>query len=176
MNVPQELLHLNIIDYVIVAVILVSTLISLMRGFLKEFISLLIWVLGFWVSIQFYQAVAIILTPYIPNIAVRQVVSFSGIFLLTLIVGALFNYLFTFIIVKTGLSGTDRFLGMIFGCARGVLLIAVAILLVSSTSFVEEDWWHKSILIPHLQFVVDWLKAILPQKVMNNIVNTVQPK
>ncbi|MDR1057267.1 MAG: CvpA family protein [Coxiellaceae bacterium] len=171
MSTIQELLHLNIVDCIVVAVILISTLISLVRGFLKEFISLLVWIVGFWVSIQFYQAMSVVLAPYFSNVAIRHIVSFAGIFLLTLLIGALFNCLFSFIIVKSGLSGTDRFLGTIFGCARGVLLVAIVMLIVSSTSFVQEDWWQKSVFIPHLQFIVDWLKTLFPQKIMSSLTN-----
>jgi len=147
----------------------VSTLISLVRGFLKEFISLIIWILGFWVAIQFYQPATVVLEPYVANVAIRQIACFSGIFLITLVVGAGFNYLLSFIIVKTGLSGTDRFLGMVFGFVRGVLLVAVGILVISSTSFVQEEWCQKSVLIPHLQIIVDWLKEILPQQVISGM-------
>lgn len=160
----SELLHINVADCVILTVVLVSTLISLVRGFLKELFSLVIWVLGFWVAIQFYQALTVILEPYIANIAIRQIICFSGIFLIALIIGALFNYLLSMIVVKTGLTGTDRFLGMIFGCARGVLLIAVAILIISSTSFAQDEWWKTSVLIPHWQIIVDWLKVMLPEQ------------
>jgi len=163
-NTSQELLSLNVADYAILAVIIVSTLISLVRGFLKELMSLVIWALGFWIAIKLYNAVAVILEPYIANAAVRQIVSFAGIFLLVLLLGALLSYLFSFIIIKSGLSGTDRLLGMVFGCARGILLIAVILLLVSATSFVQDEWWKKSIIIPHLQILVDWLRVFLPQK------------
>ncbi|MBU0743930.1 MAG: CvpA family protein [Gammaproteobacteria bacterium] len=173
MSVAKELLHLNIADYIIVGVVLISTLISLIRGFLKEFISLMVWILGFWVAIKFYQMFAAILEPYVANAAIRQIASFTLIFLLVLILGALFNYLFSFIIIKSGLSGTDRLLGMVFGCTRGVLLVAVVLLLIASTSFVEESWWQKSSLIPHFQVLLDWLKAFLPEK-MTSIVGIVK--
>lgn len=162
-----ELLHLNVADYIIMGVVVVSTLISLVRGFLKECLSLIVWFLGFWIAIKFYQPIALILEYYIASIAMRQIVSFVGIFLVVLIFGSLFNYLLGHLVVKSGLSGTDRLLGMMFGCARGVLLIAVVLLLISATSFVQDDWWQKSILIPHLQVLVDWLRAFLPQKITN---------
>ncbi|EKE01798.1 MAG: CvpA family protein [uncultured bacterium] len=167
MTLTQELLQLNITDYIIVAVIVVSTFISLIRGFLKELISLVIWALGFWVAIKFHDDFSAILAPYIANISIRLIASFSGLFLIVLILGAIFSRLLSFIIVKSGLSGFDRLLGMIFGLTRGVLLIAVILLLISTTSFVQDDWWKQSILIPHLQVIVDWLRIFLPQKITN---------
>jgi membrane protein required for colicin V production len=167
------LLNLNVTDYIIVAVVLVSTLISLVRGFLKELMSLVIWFLGFWVAIKFYESFAVVLTPYIANVVFRQMASFAGIFFLILIFGMLFNYLLAFIVSKSGLSGTDRLLGMVFGCARGILLMAVVLLLISATSFIQDEWWKKSVLIPHLQVLVDWLRVFLPQK-MTSIAGVIQ--
>lgn len=174
MNIPQDLVALNVTDYSIIAVILVSTLISLVRGFLKELLSLIIWILGFWIAIKLYPMVAASLEGYIDNVAIRDIVSFAGIFLLVLILGALFNYFLSFIIVKSGLSGTDRLLGTIFGCTRGILLVAIILLLVSATAFVQDEWWKKSIIIPHFQVLVDWLKAFLPQK-MSGVTEIIHP-
>ncbi|MEI8054988.1 MAG: CvpA family protein [bacterium] len=165
MTLAQELLQLNITDYIMVAVVFASVLISLVRGFFRELISLIIWILGFWVAIKFHDTCATILEPYITNVSVRIIISFAGLFLIVLIFGAAFSYLLSFIIAKSGLSGFDRLLGMIFGCTRGILLVSVILLLISTTSFVQDDWWKKSILIPHLQIIVDWLHVFLPQKI-----------
>jgi membrane protein required for colicin V production len=161
----QELLQLNITDYIIMAVVFVSVLISLVRGFFKELISLIIWIVGFWVTIRFHDVCAAMFEPYIANVSIRTIISFVGLFLMVLIFGAIFSYLLSFIIVKSGLGGFDRLLGMVFGCTRGVLLISVILLLISTTSFVQDDWWKKSILIPHLQITINWLHVFLPQKI-----------
>lgn len=165
MITTEGLLQLNATDYIIIVVVLMSTLISLTRGFFKEAISLVIWILGFWVAIKFHDACAAELTPYIANLSIRIIVSFSGLLLMVLIFGSIFNYLLSFIVTKSGLGGFDRLLGMIFGCTRGVLLVAVILLMISTTSFVQDEWWKKSILIPHFQIIVDWLRVFLPQKI-----------
>lgn len=165
MAISEGLLQLNTTDYIIVVVVLMSTIISLTRGFFKELISLVIWILGFWVAIKFHDTCATMLTPYIANVSIRIIVSFSGLLLTVLIFGSIFNYLLSFIIIKSGLGGFDRLLGMIFGCTRGVLLVAVILLMISTTSFVQDEWWKKSILIPHFQVIVDWLRVFLPQKI-----------
>lgn len=177
MTLPQELLCLNATDYIILAVVVVSTLISLLRGFFKELISLLIWIIGFWVALKFHVVFANKLTPYINNISFRLIVSFAVLFVSILILGAIFNYILSFIIRKTGLSGIDRLLGMFFGCARGLLLITVVILLISTTSFVQDEWWKKSIFIPYFHPLVTWLHSFLPEKLINiasAITNTIK--
>lgn len=173
MTITQELFQLNIADYIIIAVIIISTLISLIRGFFKELISLAIWILGIWVAIKFHATFAEVFAPYISNISLRLIIGFASLFLSVLIFGAIFGYFLSFVIAKSGMSGFDRLLGMIFGCVRGVLLIAVVLLLISTTSFVQDDWWQKSVLIPHLQLLVDWLRVFLPQKIttLANVIN-----
>lgn len=157
---------LNIADCIIVAVVAISTLISLFRGFLKECISLCIWAVGFWAAIRFHHAVAVILEPYIKNANLREIAGYLVVFLSILISGSIFNYLLSLIVARSGLSGTDRLLGMVFGSTRGVLLVAVILLLIASTSFVQDDWWKKSVLIPHFQSLIEWLKAFLPEKLV----------
>ena len=81
---------------IIIAVILASTLISLLRGFFKELISLFVWALGLWLAIKFYGILSVALEPHIASENVRQVASFIGIFLFVLLFGILFNYILSF--------------------------------------------------------------------------------
>lgn len=164
MSVFQQIANLNWFDYAIIAIILISTLLSLVRGFFKELISLATWIIGFWVAFRFGRHFASFFEGYISSQAVRTIVGFGLVFIVVVIIGAIFNYLISLLLVKTGLNGTDRIIGMIFGFARGVLLVAILILLFATTSLVQEVWWKKSVLLPHFKVVVDWLQSILPQK------------
>jgi membrane protein required for colicin V production len=164
MTASQQLLHLNIADYVILGVVIVSTFISLIRGFIKEMMSLIVWVVAFVAAMRFCHNLASIFAPYIKSPSLQVIASFIVIVLVVLIFGAILNSLLSMLISKTGLSGLDRTLGMLFGCARGVLLIAVVLLLISTTAFVQDEWWKQSILIPHFQVLMDWLRIFLPQK------------
>jgi membrane protein required for colicin V production len=164
MTIPASLMQLNITDYIILSVIFVSIFISLFRGFLKELVSLIIWIVGFWVAMNFYTPLAEILTKYIANESTRMIVSFSAIFISVLIFGTIFGYFLSLLVNKSGIGGFDRLLGMVFGCARGILLVSIILLLISTTAFVQDAWWKNSILIPHFQTLVDWLRTFLPQK------------
>lgn len=173
---PQEttqLLQLNITDYIIVAVVFISILISFMRGLIKECISLSIWIVGFWTAIKFHQIIADMLTPYINNASFRIVASFAVIFIVILTLGAIVNFLLSFIVVKSGLGGFDRVFGMFFGSMRGVLLVSVFLLLVSTTSLVQDSWWQESVFIPQFSVIIDWLRDFLPDK-LTGIVETIK--
>lgn len=150
------------LDYVLIGIILVSTLISLVRGFVREAFSLAIWVLAFWVSLTFFRELAVQLEGFIETPSVRLGVSFALLMLMSLAIGGLVNYLFIQLIERTGLSGSDRFIGMIFGAARGVLLICILVLLAGLTPFPSDPWWKASQLIPYFEELAVWLRSLLP--------------
>jgi membrane protein required for colicin V production len=163
--VTATLMGLNWTDYAIIGVILVSTLISLMRGFVREALSLVTWGVAIWIGIRFSGQLSDLLARYISTPSLRLIASFGVLFVLALILGSLVNFLLSELISRTGLSGTDRLLGMLFGVARGVLLVSIMLLLAGMTTFSQDDWWKSSIFIPHFQPIVDWLHTFLPQKV-----------
>ena len=102
------------VDWAIIAIILVSSLISLRRGFVKEALSLLTWVIAGAVAWLFGGALAHHLQDYISTPSARVISACVILFVVTLLVGALVNFLIGELIRVTGLSGTDRFLGMVF--------------------------------------------------------------
>ena len=169
----QEVFSFNWVDYVIVGIILLSTIISLARGFVREALSLITWVIAFWISFKFGSSLANILINYIKTPPLRIVVAFAIIFVVTLIIGGLTNYLLSQIIIKSGLDGTDRAIGMIFGLARGVLLIGVVLLFLNLTNFTKDEGWRESVLIPRFTTLIDWLHEFLPEK-MNQLSTTVK--
>ena len=149
------------VDWAIIAIILVSSLISLRRGFVKEALSLLTWVIAGAVAWLFGGALAHHLQDYISTPSARVISACVILFVVTLLVGALVNFLLGELIRVTGLSGTDRFLGMVFGAARGGLLVVVLVGLLSLAPVQEDLWWHQSVLLPHFLLVADWSKNLV---------------
>lgn len=146
------------VDWAIVAVITVSTLISLTRGFVKEALSLLTWIVAGAVAWLFGGSLANYLTPYIQTPSARVIAACVILFVATLIVGAMISFLIGQLIEATGLGGLDRLLGMIFGAARGALLIVGAVGVLSLAPVQQDPWWQQSALIPHFLLVADWSK------------------
>jgi membrane protein required for colicin V production len=149
------------VDYLIVGIIGLSAVISLVRGFVQEALSLVVWVLAFWVAWTFFRDLATQLDWFtVPSVQLG--VSFAILFIATLMLGALVNFLIGQLVERTGLSGTDRLIGVFFGVARGALLVAVLVLLAGLTPFPNDPWWQESLLISYFQELALWLKSLLP--------------
>lgn len=151
----------TLVDWAIIAIIAISTLISLKRGFVKEALSLLIWIIAGAVAWMFGGSLSVYLESYIQTPSMRVIVGCGILFVATLLVGAMLNFLIGELIRVTGLSGTDRFLGMVFGAARGGLLVVVALGLLSLGPVQQDAWWQESRLIPRFLLVADWSKNLV---------------
>ncbi|MCP4333943.1 MAG: CvpA family protein [Gammaproteobacteria bacterium] len=154
------------IDLVIIAVIALSALISLIRGFVKESISLVTWIIAGLLALRYYAPMADLLEPFIALATLRNWVGGGILFVATLIVGAIVNFIVSQLVSKTGLSGTDKALGVVFGGARGVLIVTMIVLLASLTPMPEATWWQDSTMIGFFQQLAEWVKGVLPTDVV----------
>ncbi len=115
------------IDWIIIAILLISTLISIWRGFVREALSLVTWIAAIIISRLFASQVSTLLIDYIDMPSMRLGAAYALLFAGTLIVGALVNNLIAEVVKMTGLGGTDKFFGMFFGFARGGVVILVVV-------------------------------------------------
>lgn len=154
---------LNWIDYAILAIIGLSALISLIRGFVREALSLITWGCAFFIASHFYPFLAAWLTRFqLPM--VRNGVAIALLFIVTLIIGAIINYIIGTLVDKTGLSGTDRLLGVGFGLLRGGLMVAALLFFLDSfTNLSTAPEWSQSQLIPHFKVIIQWFFDYLQQ-------------
>lgn len=160
---------MNWADYCILAIIAVSALISLMRGFVREALSLAGWVLAFWVALSFTHDLARYLEGEISVPSARLTIAFIALFLITLLLTILVNFLAGQLVEKTGLTGTDRMLGVVFGVARGAVVVAILVMLAGFTTMPRDPWWGQSTLIVHLQGIALWIRGFLPPDLASQI-------
>ncbi|MEW6645601.1 MAG: CvpA family protein [Pseudomonadota bacterium] len=160
---------MNWVDFVILGILGVSILISLWRGFTREALSLAGWVLAVWVALMFSDNLEHLLRAQIETPSLRLIVAFAILFFLTLLVAAFINYLAVQLIKKTGLSGTDRVIGIAFGLARGIVLVTVLVLLAGFTSVPRDPWWQRSALMHYFQDLAVWTCGWLPPEIAKNI-------
>jgi membrane protein required for colicin V production len=156
----------NLVDLFIIVVIALSVIISLVRGFVREALSLAGWGLAIWVAINFAKPLSEYLQAYITQPLMRLGAAFAILFVVTLILAALINFLVSLFVKKTGLSGTDRMLGMIFGFGRGILLMSLLLLLGQLTPLPKQKVWQQSMLAPNFQPIEEWLMGFLPENII----------
>ncbi len=160
---------MNWVDYSILAVIGLSVLISVWRGFTKEALSLAGWILAAWVALTFADKLQVMLEPHIEVPSLRLMVAFAILFIATLFLAGFINYLAVQVIKKTGLSGTDRMVGIFFGVARGCVVVAVLVLVGGMTPVPQDPWWNESQLMHYFQDMAIWLRQFLPADIAKNI-------
>lgn len=166
------------IDYVIIGVISLSIVTGLFRGFVKELIALCVWVLALWLAFSYAQIASVWFASYIQDKTARMVVAFVAILLATLITGGLVNAVLSFILHRSGLSGTDRLLGMGFGIVRGVFIVALVMLVIKMTAISDKEYRKQSYLYTKFDPLVNWLYGFTPEfikkmKVLDKNDNTI---
>ncbi len=162
-------LLMNWADYLITIVISLSMIFGIWRGFLREVISLASWIVAFAVALTFYGDGSEFFKPYIDVHSLRVVAAFATLFIITLLMGGLVGTIASRFIDYTGLTGTDRVLGTVFGLARGAAIIILLVLIGGTTPFSKDNWWRQSILICHFQEQASWLRAFLPTELARSI-------
>jgi membrane protein required for colicin V production len=164
----------NWIDYIILTIILLSTLIGILRGFIKESISLLVWIAAIIIAVKFFPMAGNYLHQrYVTSLAAANVIGFSGLFLSTLLIGLVVSVLLTLLIEHTGLTATDRLLGIIFGLARGILIVSLLLMLVNVSALELNGSIERSSLSKAFAPITKWLTEALP-KTLEYAINTVQ--
>ena len=136
--------------------------IGLFRGLIREAFSLFTWIIAIWIGLTFSRTFSVFLEPVISYPSARIAAAFAVLFFATLILGGIISFLLSALVEKTGLTGTDRFAGMLFGIARGMAVVAVLVMLAGLTPLPEDSWWKKSKLIPPFQSLAVWLRDQVP--------------
>jgi membrane protein required for colicin V production len=151
---------MNFVDYLMIAVVVISLVFGFFRGFLRESVSLIAWLGGLWLAWHFGPRVephlgGLVAHPPASVWVARAIVLF-GVLIVGWIVGSILSYF----IHQSGVSlMLDRMMGTIFGFIRGVVLISVAVILGQLMQLNSTPWWSKSKLMPTAVEVSGWIKG-----------------
>lgn len=146
------------VDYTLIGVVFTCFVIGLLRGFAKEVLALVFWILAIWVGLVFSHDFSVFLVSTISNPAARMVASFVALLAVTLSLGGLIGFLLSVLAKKNGLTFMDHFGGMFFGVVRGMIVVTVVVLLAGLTPLPKDSWWTESKLIPPFQLLAVWLR------------------
>lgn len=150
-------------DLIISGMIGLSILIGVTRGFVKESISLITWIVAITLSLLFASNLAGVMT-FTEVPIIRSLAAFLVIFVSVIFVGAFVNYMVGSFIRKTPFSAPDRALGSIFGLLRGVAFVSIMVLLAGLTPLPEAPWWKQSYMVSQFQVFAVWIKERLPEE------------
>jgi len=156
-------------DYIVLGIIAISMLVGAIRGFIKEAFSLAVWAAAFLVAFQYSGALAMQLESHIELPSARTSLAFAGLFLSVLLVGGLLTFLVGKLVEKTGLSGTDRLLGGVFGGLRGLCIVLALMLVAGLTPVPQDPWWQQSRTIQSLMPLAKWSAQYLPAYILEHL-------
>ncbi|GAA0902209.1 CvpA family protein [Luteibacter anthropi] len=156
---------MNWADYTILAVLFISVLIGLARGLISEVLSLVIWVVAFGVAWAFGPTLADYFAGTISVPTARAAIGYGLCFISVLLCGAVVRFMISRLISSTGLGGTDRLCGMIFGLARGVLIVSLVVFILGFTPLPNDPWWRQSTMLGQFAAPAAWIGQQIPSNV-----------
>ena len=152
------------VDYVFIGIVLISALVGVLRGLVREALSLAAWVLAFAVTLRYAPALAEKLQYSIQTPAVRTAAAYALVFFSVLLVGAVLAWVVSMLVKSAGLGGVDRMLGAGFGLIRGVFVIVAVVLLAGASAAKQDAWWRQSVLVPQLEPLAARLHRLIPEQ------------
>lgn len=152
---------MNGADWFLLGLIVLSSAIGVMRGFIREAISLVTWLLGLWLAWTFADVVEPHLGGLLGQPGVKVWVARLIILVAVLLVGTLVGVVLTYFVRHSPFITADRVLGLFFGLLRGGVLVGVAVILGQVLELNQERWWAESVLLPYAEFLGDWIRHLV---------------
>jgi membrane protein required for colicin V production len=151
-------------DLFILAILLGSTLIGVLRGFIREAVSLAFWILAVWAAWKMGPFVEPHLGGLLADPAIAPWVGRLVILVLVLLLGWVVGMLLSYFTRAMGLGPLDRVIGLFFGILRGLVLMGLVVIGGELLHMNQEEWWARSKMIPYGETVGDWLRAMVGEK------------
>ena len=146
---------ISILDFILVGTLAISTVVGFFRGFVSEILSLLVWVMAFWATFTFDNSLGVYLFSSIESTTSRIWVSRLLIIAIVLIIGGIINKLLSKI-VSWNFTGNLLF-GILFGCFRGLVFIAIIVMILEDTRLYSEPWVQDAIFLEYAENITDFV-------------------
>jgi membrane protein required for colicin V production len=162
---------ITILDFILLGVMLVSALLAMIRGFMREILSIAAWVIAAGTTLYAYSKLLPTAKTYFNNDIVAAGVTIGGTFLLTLIIVSIITVRFSDMVLDSRVGALDRTLGFLFGLGRGLLIVVVAFLFFAwlVPPRTQPSWVANAKSKVFLQSTGDWLMSMLPEDPENTI-------
>jgi membrane protein required for colicin V production len=159
----------TIFDYTVLLIVASSVLIGVLRGLVKEVLSLAGWVAAFFIANAYGPRFAAMLPPSIPGEAPRLIVAFIALFIGTRLLAWLVGMAIGALLTATGLTLADRALGAVFGLARAVIIILAVATVCAMTSIPQQPFWQDAKLRPLVERTARALQPHLPEALARHL-------
>ena len=153
------------VDILIIVVLLLPGLVGIMYGFLNIIFSIIAWGLAFGIAMKFGAYFSPLLESYIDTDLIRNMLAFTGVFIISLMIFTALGYFIVKLLGRAGLTAADRILGFFLGVGLGGSIVAVVVFLAGFTAMPGEPWWQKSKLIEPFEHISVWGRQFLPESV-----------
>jgi membrane protein required for colicin V production len=151
-------------DVLIVLVVLGSTVVGLLRGFVREAVSLAFWIIAIWAAWKMGPLVEPHLGGLLADPNVAPWVGRLVVLVLVLLIGWVVGMMLSYFTHRVGLGVMDRGMGLLFGLMRGAVLVGLMIIAGELLHLNHEEWWNRSKLVPYGETLGDWLRAMVGEK------------
>lgn len=150
-------------DIAILIIFALPALVGVAYGFLNIAFSLLAWALALGISVKLTPVFSPMLAAYIETPLFRHALAFTGLFIISLIILTAIGFLVVKLLGRTGLTATDRILGLFFGMGLGGLIIVIVVFMAGFTALPTENWWQSSKLLGPFEKACLWAGRYLPE-------------
>jgi membrane protein required for colicin V production len=159
----------TIFDYLVIFVMVTSVIISMLRGLVKEVLSLAGWVVAFVVANAYAAALAVMLPAVVPGEVLRLILAFIALFIGVRILMGLLAMALGALLDAGGLSLFDRALGAVFGVGRGLVIVLTAVILCGMTSLPQQDFWKEALFSAYAETGARLVKTFLPAAMAQHV-------
>lgn len=156
-------------DYAVLAIIAASILLGAWRGLVSEVLALAAWVAALLAGRALAPELAPLFGEWLKEPALQYAAAFAVIVIAVLVAVALVRFALSKLLRAVGLGPLDRFLGAVFGVARGVLVVLLGVLIGGLTTLPQQAWWRQAWSAPPLETAVLAAKPWLPPAVAKRI-------
>ncbi len=157
------------IDIVIIALFVISILIGIYRGLVKETLSVASWALAAFMAFRYGEQASVYIKPYVTQAPLDLAIAYVAVFLISLIVFSVISHIISQIFDSSGMKGIDRSIGSIFGAIRAAAIIVILVLVGRFMAMDNQQWWMDSQFIPYFEPLVEWFKSYLPADIISKI-------
>jgi len=152
------------VDYIILAIIIISAVMGLVRGLLREAIAVITWFLAIVLAWSFAPSLEHLLGGVLEGSPMRIWAARAIIFVGILLLGGAVSVVLGHYVRVSMFAGMDKFLGFIFGIIRGVVIVGAFTIAVQALRMDEDPRWKKSRLMPYAIGVAEALRGVVGEK------------